>query len=937
MLDRRTRGSITRTKVNQLFETILPGLSSMNNRPYANAAEIYRQAGWLAPIPVDVSQPGVTAPGAHGRMNLDAWPPADEIIRQWIRDYGDKNIGLWLADDVIGIDVDVYDGKHGDETILWLETNIAHEPLPPTYTSTCRGAHQPSRIHFYRVPSGITWQSNLVVKGDGAGQKTLGNVDIIQAGHRYARVWPSIKRGNSAHVVGNVYHWYSPDGSVMHDVPRLSDLPVLPESWVNVIRDSRRLRGYSYVGNGTYHSMTEHEIQAWADTLPVEDEFGLCLQMKQTLQYWTERLQSNVNRHDSMKDGIWAIIGDGIAGHRGALSALDELRDVFFTVATDRDNIARLNEWNRALDHVVPKRGNEVIKSPCTCNSGLRWLTRAMRTPNAGTSAEVGIAGSQSVAQQETSLTAGTLPPVGDIDYERWYGTHTDDVVERVLDVFGEHFRAIHQRSGAPVWFRNIGEIWVEDKKHGIHNAIKYVGQLMQTELRIWRERCERLAGEGVNDWRTRLVGGNGRDAHEFRIIASLQKLVDGIQNNEKKDQVEKAFSKHPRIAITEEELDANPRWLNLRNGHVIDVQAVHGGRPCNEWVIPRRADMMLTKQLGCAYVAEDDNVPTTLYELSAFKRYLEGVLPDADVRNTLQEIVGYALLGNPTEKIITLLHGMSDSGKTVLLEVLEAMFGTYAVWADASALIAGKARSAHQGWLHNLKGARLILTPETAKDAKLDAAWMKSYTGREIQTSRPPYGDRSVSWAPVGIIFNASNHYLKYDAMDTAVSERTQVFEFEKRFLRGSSDRDETLPDAIKRYELHIVLNWALEGLRRRGAQGRVHIAPLVEKWSEVYRFAQSDTQQFINDCLSEGWLHSADSSVPTSRMVKIGVVYALYESWCKDQKIRDVLGQHDFNAELMNVHGWTKKNSGGWRWVGYTSPFESKLSVMSREFSAA
>lgn len=346
-------------------------------------------------------------------------------------------------------------------------------------------------------------------------------------------------------------------------------------------------------------------------------------------------------------------------------------------------------------------------------------------------------------------------------------------------------------------------------------------------------------------------------------------------------------------------------------------------------WVRAPEPGMLLTKQLGCGFVPADTGVPGTLFEFSHFARYLKAVLPDQSVRDTLQEIVGYALLGQPTEKMIVLLHGPPDSGKTVLLEVLDALFGDYAGWADGQALIAGKAKSAHSEWLHKMRGLRVVLTPETAKGAKIDAAWMKSFTGREPQTTRGAYGDKSVTWKPQGIIFNASNHYLEYDAEDTAVAERTQVIEFELTFPRGHEDRDEDLPNKI-RAELPIVLNWALAGLTRRGGRAtpKVQVADKVREWSLRYQKEQDHVGQFVKDAEDEGYLCEMPteqiSSTPDAHYVPKKVVYALYKTWCEYQA-RKPLGRNTFNAHLERVYGWSGVKSLEWRWRGRTCSLDS------------
>jgi putative DNA primase/helicase len=453
----------------------------------------------------------------------------------------------------------------------------------------------------------------------------------------------------------------------------------------------------------------------------------------------------------------------------------------------------------------------------------------------------------------------------------------------------------------------------------------------LPAEVTAWQLRCEELAAEGVEDWRTEVVGGNGQNAGEFSIMVALRRYQAACKENARKENGVRAFARLEAIAVAEDDMDATTRYIGLPDGRVLDVGAVHGGAPRKDWVLLGQPDMLITKKLGCTHIRPSVG---NLYEGSNFKRYLEDVLPDEDVRRSLQEIVGYALLGEPEEKIIVLLHGPPDSGKTVLLEILEAMFGDYSGWTDGQALIAGKAKSAHTEWLNNIRGLRLVVTPETARGAKIDAAWMKSYTGREPQSSRGVYGDRTFSWKPTGIIFNASNHYVEYDAEDTAVAERTQVIEFEEQFLRGDPRRDDKLPSKIIEGELPVLLNWALEGLRRHGERKRdsgagLDIAAKIVEWSRKYHTAQDHVGQFISDAVEEKKITPSDDAAPAN-CVPLKTMYALYRSWCKAQELKKPLGRNAFNNHLRQVYHWQSHASMGMRWVGYTAPYKDEADIM-------
>src|SRR5690242_19661439 len=114
--------------------------------PYGEAAQAYWRAGWANPIPVrgkDVPVTGYT--GYEGRGV--SWPD----ISAWLEgDEAGHNIALRLPGDIIGIDVDAYDGKVGDVSLAAAEAELG--PLPEAARSTSRPPFAPSGIRFYRVP-----------------------------------------------------------------------------------------------------------------------------------------------------------------------------------------------------------------------------------------------------------------------------------------------------------------------------------------------------------------------------------------------------------------------------------------------------------------------------------------------------------------------------------------------------------------------------------------------------------------------------------------------------------------------------------------------------------------------------------------------------------------------------------------------------------------
>lgn len=193
--------------------------------PYAQGAPIYRELGWQGVIPADLAgKPGVVPSGYTGRNG--AWP-SDEQVTSWISWEGENGIGLRVPNDVLGIDVDAYDGKCGAKTIEMTEGMFG--ALPPTWRSTARRADGDlaSGIYLYRVPPGVQWVSDL---GEGS------NVEIVQTAHRWIRVWPSVNL-KTGKVYGKIYRWYKPEGPLGSLVesdrpPKIDELAALPDEWV---------------------------------------------------------------------------------------------------------------------------------------------------------------------------------------------------------------------------------------------------------------------------------------------------------------------------------------------------------------------------------------------------------------------------------------------------------------------------------------------------------------------------------------------------------------------------------------------------------------------------------------------------------------------------------------------------------------------------------
>lgn len=185
---------------------------------YAAAAPLYRAAGWMQVIPLPEGRKTPPPSGFTGRSRK---PVTDEQVRFWSQSDPTANTGIVIPEGVLVLDIDAEQGHQvkadGAKGISELSQELGM--LPATWSSTAHGIDSPARHLFYKVPEGLAWKGGAIE-----------GVDILQPGHRYSVVWPSI------HPSGEMYCWYTPSGSTTSQIPHISDLATLPWKWVDYLR-----------------------------------------------------------------------------------------------------------------------------------------------------------------------------------------------------------------------------------------------------------------------------------------------------------------------------------------------------------------------------------------------------------------------------------------------------------------------------------------------------------------------------------------------------------------------------------------------------------------------------------------------------------------------------------------------------------------------------
>lgn len=327
--------------------------------PYTRAHEMYAAAGWRGVLPVGRAPAQKTPPplGWTGHAAGDTWPSAADRHTWADGPEGARNIALRLPDGVLGLDVDAYGAKVGAASLAALVE--LYGPLPPTWVTSARDDGV-SGIRLYRVPPGLHWPGEA---GD--------NIEIVQVGHRYALVWPSV----NPDAAGAVYRWWVEDefgrrstaeeilGSE-RELPRVGDLPELPAAWV---------QGLSRAWDRAEPlALDDGGMRGWLEACRVagsRDE--VCPPVLREADGAARALIEGRarSRHELTRDAVRAIVAYGGEGHIGAAQVLGALRGAFTTACAGDAGRDVPAEWFRLLAGGIrlAARDNPDPRQACDC------------------------------------------------------------------------------------------------------------------------------------------------------------------------------------------------------------------------------------------------------------------------------------------------------------------------------------------------------------------------------------------------------------------------------------------------------------------------------------------------------------------------------------------------------------------------------------------
>ncbi|WP_179272081.1 phage/plasmid primase, P4 family [Rhodococcus sp. 05-2254-6] len=303
--------------------------------PVAKAGRIYLEHGWSEPFPTPQGKKMPPPKGVTGNVPISA---THDVLGRLDDAPDGANLALRMPQsvvisgqsyDVIGIDVDHHDDKHGGDTLAALELELG--PLPTTWRNSSRA--EPGHGHFFfRVPAGRNWRGQ-------AGP----SIEILRPTHRYAVAWPSV-------VDGRAYRWdFGGAAMDVGAVPAVGALPELPEAWV------RRLCTGTAVPMRTVDASDlsdAREARLWLSHTVHGYDAPMCDEIAQRVDLDLLGVSMKAGAHDALTTVTHHVIALAAEGRHGLEAALDQVWSAFRDEVVDggrRGEEAARTEFDRAV------------------------------------------------------------------------------------------------------------------------------------------------------------------------------------------------------------------------------------------------------------------------------------------------------------------------------------------------------------------------------------------------------------------------------------------------------------------------------------------------------------------------------------------------------------------------------------------------------------
>ena len=427
-------------------------------------------------------------------------------------------------------------------------------------------------------------------------------------------------------------------------------------------------------------------------------------------------------------------------------------------------------------------------------------------------------------------------------------------------------------------------------------DSIRYCYNLKK--FLIWNGTCWEFDNDGVVrqlvfDFSPKMYRA-GLFMEDEQMQIEYEKNVLRLESVPKMNYLYNYLQSAKEINVKPSELDldhylfnAEKKTIKLKNGEAYE---------------PKQVDL-LTKKSLFVYDKEAKCPTWEMFLMQIFNN-------DLDLIHFVQKAFGYTLSGDVSEQCMFILFGSGANGKSTLLNVIQNLFGDYAVSTITDTFM--KKNSEQTNDLARLKNARLVIASEAEENKPMSESLIKQITGGDKISARFLYGEY-FDFFPTFKIFMATNHKPKISGGDNGIWRRIKLIPFTVSI--PEEKRDRYLTEKLME-ENSGILNWLLEGFRMWEKEG-LHEPDSVREANEEYRFDMDIVENFITDCL--------DIDASLQERVLNGELFETFRKWCEKNN-ETVLSQRKFTSKLKEKNYEQFPSNGSRWWRGFSIKNEWK-----------
>lgn len=469
-------------------------------------------------------------------------------------------------------------------------------------------------------------------------------------------------------------------------------------------------------------------------------------------------------------------------------------------------------------------------------------------------------------------------------------GTEEDDPCQ-----LGEVSREKRQR-------RRTGSADMDYKRDDTGNAMRLVRD-WQDSLRF----VEELGGwhiwsEGQGIWTRDKTGEVTRMA--IKTVDDIEKEVEFL------DETDANYSKNKSALLKFITKSRSRASLNAMKDHARDLKGVtvpadlFNADPTHI-VTPSGTIVLGSSPRRIRSVQEHHNTITTgvPYDPEArspyWDKFLERFQPDVEIREWLQKLAGYSLLGKNPGRFMVVCLGPTSTGKTTFAKAMQAALGDYATATNMTVFRDSQDERARADLIKVLT-KRFIYAEEASNSWHLHPDQIKRLTGGSPISARRPYASEYVEMVPAFTPWLMTNAAPTIEGADAALWRRLLVVPFFTQIPQN--EEDAAFETALLGEGAPAILAWMVEGYRAYAADpDSLHRVPTGALGAiEDFKSDVSDFARALNDIVEKG----ADyKEAPAS-------LYDGYLNWCEMHHVpeRERLSGTKFGRELNGL-GYAKK----------------------------